>query len=75
MEGSSLADSVSAYAIGIGVGLITLQITWLVANRLTERFWEPPAGPTIAFATAVVAGIVVSIVAGRRLNSSLRSRS
>lgn len=57
----------SAWAIGIGVGLIALQVTWLIANRVTAVFWDPPQGPTIAFTTAVVVGIVVSIVAGRRL--------
>jgi len=64
---SGRADLVAAWAIGIGVGLIALQLTWLAANRLASVFWEAPTGPTIAFTTAVVVGIVVSIVAGRRL--------
>ena len=67
MERSSRADSVAAIAIGIGVGLIALQLTWLIANRLTSLVWEAPLGPTIAFALAVFTGIVVSIIAGRRL--------
>jgi hypothetical protein len=67
MERSSRADSVAAWAVGIGVGLISLQITWLIANRLTALLWDPPVGPTVAFTTAVVAGIVVSMIAGRRL--------
>ena len=67
MERSSRADSVAAWAVGIGVGLIALQVTWLIANRLTAIFWDPPVGPTIALTTALVAGVVVSVVASRRL--------
>ena len=71
MERSSRADSVSAWAIGIGVGLIALQITWLLGNRLTSLLWGPPMGPTIAFTLAIVTGIVVSVVSGRRLVRSV----
>lgn len=66
-DGSGRADLVAAWAIGIGVGLIALQLTWLTANRVASVFWDAPAGPTIAFTTAVVVGIAVSVVAGRRL--------
>jgi hypothetical protein len=66
-SGSSRADFVAAWAIGIGVGLIILQLTWLIANRIAGIFWAPPAGPTIAFATAVAAGLITAIIAGRRL--------
>ncbi len=67
MEGSGRADLVAAWAVGIGVGLITLQISWLIANRITSLFWGPPLGPAIAFATAVAVGIGASIIAGQRL--------
>ena len=67
MERSSRADSIAAIAIGIGVGLIAVQLTWLIANRLTSLVWEAPLGPTIAFAFAILTGIVVSIIVGRRL--------
>jgi len=67
MEGSGRADLVAAWAVGIGVGLIALQITWLIANRVASIFWGPPQGPTIAFATAMIFGIVVSVIAGKRL--------
>ena len=63
----SRADLVAAWAIGVGIGLIVLQLTWLVAARIAGLFWSPPQGPTIAFLTAIVAGVVVSVVAGRRL--------
>lgn len=66
-EGSGRADLVAAWAIGIGVGLIALQLTWLAGNRVASVFWDAPVGPTVAFTTAVVVGIVVSIIAGRRL--------
>lgn len=71
MERSHRADSVSAYAIGVGAGLVALQITWLVLNRLTSLVWDPPVGPTVALASAIAVGIIVSIVAGRRLVRSL----
>ena len=61
------ADLVAAWAIGVGIGLIVLQLTWLVGARIAGLFWSPPQGPTIAFLTAIGAGVVVSVVAGRRL--------
>ncbi len=64
---SGRADLVSARAVGVGVGLIALQLTWLIGNRVTSAFRDPPDGPTIAFTAAVLVGIVVSLVAGRRL--------
>jgi len=67
MTRSSRADFVAAIAIGIGVGLIALQLTWLIANRLASLVWEAPLGPTIAFSLAMLTGIVVSIIVGRRL--------
>lgn len=73
MERSSRADSVSAYAIGVGAGLVALQITWLILNRLTSLVWGPPVGPTVAFVSAIVVGIIVSIFAGRRLARSANS--
>jgi len=73
MERSLRPDLVSAYAIGVGAGLVALQITWLVANRLTSLVWGPPVGPTIAFISAIIAGIIVSVIAGRRLARSVTS--
>ena len=67
----SRADLVAAWAIGVGIGLIVLQLTWLVAARIAGLFWSPPQGLTIAFLTAIVAGTVVAIVAGRRLARKL----
>ena len=64
---SGRADLVAAWAVGIGVGLITLQITWLIANRVTSLFWDAPQEPAIAFATAVAVGFVVAIIAGHWL--------
>jgi len=65
---ASRADQVSAWAIGVGIGLIALQLTWLVMARLAGLVWAPPVGPTVAFATACVAGVIVTIIAGRHLS-------
>ena len=64
---SSRADLVSAWGIGVGIGLIALQLTWLVGARFASLFWEAPAGPTVAFVSACLVGTIVSIMAGRRL--------
>ena len=66
-ESSGRADLVTAWAVGVGVGLITLQITWLVANRVASLFWGTPRGPIIAISIALLVGIATSGVAGRRL--------
>ena len=74
MGTQSRADLVAAWAVGIGVGLITLQITWLVANRLASLIWGAPRGPITAFTIAVIAGVVTSVVTGRRLAKSSARR-
>ncbi len=72
MERSSRADLVSAWAVGIGIGLIALQVTWLIANRLASLLWEAPVGPTVAFTLAMLVGVAVSIIAGKRLVGVIR---
>ena len=69
---SSRADLVSAWGIGVGIGLVALQLTWLAGARLAGLFWEPPAGPTVAFISACLVGVIVSVVAGRRLAHKTR---
>ena len=67
---SNRADLVSAWGIGVGIGLIALQLTWLVGARIASLFWEAPVGPTVAFVLACLVGTIVAIVAGRRLARS-----
>jgi membrane protein implicated in regulation of membrane protease activity len=67
IQRSSRADSISAWGIGVGIGLIALQLTWLVGARLAGLVWAPPVGPTVAFVTALIVGAIVSVIAGRRL--------
>jgi len=74
MDTQSRADLVAAWAVGIGVGLITLQITWLVANRIASLMWEAPRGPTTAFTIALIVGVVTSVVTGHRLAKSSAMR-
>ena len=64
---SNRADLVSAWGIGVGIGLIALQLTWLVGARIASLFWEAPVGPTVAFVSACLVGTIVSIMAGRWL--------
>jgi hypothetical protein len=66
------ADAVAAWATGAGIGLIVVMVTWLVGNRLAGLVWDAPVGPTVAFAVAIAAGIVTSLVAGARLARVVR---
>ena len=66
------ADGVAAWAVGIGVGLIALMVTWIVGNRIATVAWDAPVGPTIAFVGAILVGIVATLVAGIRLVRSGR---
>lgn len=66
------AEVVAARAVGVGIGLIVLMLVWLVGNRLTGLIWEPPLGPTVAFAGAIAIGLTTAIIAGRRLVARLR---
>ena len=61
------ADRVAARATGVGVGVLAFMVTWLVGARVTELIWDPPSSAVVAMAMAVAVGIVVAIVAGRRL--------
>lgn len=60
-------EIVAARAIGVGMGLIALMVSWLIGSRLAELAWEAPVGPTVAFTTAVAIGVMTAVVAGRRL--------
>ena len=64
---SNRADLVSAWGIGVGIGLIALELTWLAGARIATIFWEAPVGPTVAFGSACLVGIIVAVIAGRRL--------
>lgn len=66
MSNPNRADLVAAWGIGVGVGLIALQVTWLIANRIATLIWGIPVGPTVGIILAVVVGVAVSIVMGRR---------
>ena len=66
------ADEVAAWAVGMGVGLIALMLTWIVGNRIATVVWDAPLGPTVAFIGAILVGIVATVVAGIRLVRSSR---
>jgi len=59
----SRADDVAAWAVGIGVGMIALMLTWIVGNRIAMVVWDAPVGPTVALIGAILVAIVVTVVA------------
>lgn len=61
------ADRVAAWATGTGIGLIAYMLTWLIGNRLSGLLWDPPVGPTVAFAAAIAVGVTTAVLSGRRL--------
>lgn len=61
------ADRIAARATGVGVGLLVFMVLWLVGARVTVQIWGPPSSAVVAMVVAVVSGIVVAVVAGRRL--------
>ncbi|HEX9977182.1 MAG: hypothetical protein V1757_03185 [Actinomycetota bacterium] len=67
-------DRISAWVTGVGVGLIGVMVTWLVVSRLAGLFWDAPVGPIVALSSATVVGLVVTVVAGRRLAATAARR-
>ena len=61
------ADRVAAWAVGAGIGLITLMVIWLVGYRVAAVIWEPPIGPSVALAVAILGGIAATMRSGARL--------
>jgi len=65
------ADTVAAWATGVGVGLVALMLTWLVGQRIAGLIWDPPLGPIVGLGTAVLVGGVTAFVAGRRFSRAI----
>lgn len=61
------SDLLAARATGVGIGLIVLMVSWLVANRVFTIAWGVPVGPMVAFGLAIVVGLVTSVIAARAL--------
>jgi hypothetical protein len=66
------SEVAAAQAVGVGIGLLGLMVTWLVGSRLAELVWDAPAGPIVAFGAAVAVGVFTSIVFARRLAERVR---
>lgn len=66
------AEAIAARAIGVGIGLIALMLSWLVSSRLVALAWEAPVGPTIAFVGAILVGVATALVSGGRLARRVR---
>ncbi len=67
------ADVVAAWAVGVGVGLLTLMIVWLVGNRIFGLVFDAPLGPTVALITALVLAAFVTAVSGQRCARIVRN--
>jgi len=65
------ADRLAAGAVGAGIGLLALMVSWLVGQRLTELIWGPPAGPTVAIVSSILIGLAVALMTGRRLSAGV----
>ena len=61
------ADRVAARATGVGIGVLAFMITWLVGARVAAQIWGPPSSAVVAMGIAVAVGILIAVVAGRRL--------
>lgn len=70
-ESDARADIIAARAIGVGVGFLTLMIAWLVGNRLLGLVLDAPEGPTAAFITALIFGVLAALVVGQRCVRSI----
>lgn len=62
------ADTVAAWATGVGVGLVAFMLTWLIGQRIAGLIWDPPVGPIVGMGTAILVGGITAIVAGRHLS-------
>ncbi len=60
-------DLLATRAMAVGIGLLVLMLAWLVGNRIAQVFWEAPTGPVVAFASAIISGIVGTFIGFRRL--------
>lgn len=65
------ANRLAARATGAGTGLIAVMLGWLVGNRVFTLLWGAPIGPIVALSSAVVMGVVVTLMASRKLLSTL----
>lgn len=73
VESTARADAVSAWAVGVGVGLMTLMITWLLGNRVLGLVLDAPLGPSIAFIAAIVSGVTATVITGQRCARTITS--
>jgi hypothetical protein len=70
---SRAAETVAAWATGVGMGLAALMVSWLIANRITALVWEVPLGPVVAMSLAIGIGVITTVFGGRRLAGSLNT--
>ncbi len=68
-------DRVAAWATGTGIGVLAFMVVWLIANRLTEVVLAQPWAAVAAMASAVAAGVAVSLRQGRRLVAKVMTES
>ena len=61
-------ETVAAWAIAVGIGLLVFMIGWLIGHRIADLIWDRPTGPVVALGTAIVVGVVTMVLVGRRLS-------
>jgi di/tricarboxylate transporter len=64
------ADQIAARATGCGIGLIVFMVVWTLGARIAERLVDAPTSAYIAMAVALIAGVVTTVRAGRRLDAT-----
>jgi len=64
-------DRVAARATGLGIGLIAFMLTWTIGARATTSVLEAPANAYVAMFIAIVVGVAVTLLAGRRLQAAV----
>ncbi len=63
----SAEDLLATRAVAVGIGLLGLMITWLVATRIAGVIWDAPTGPVLAMSVAVMSGIAAGVIGYRRM--------
>ena len=65
------AERIAVTATAIGIGLLVVMVTWIVAARTAALLWPTPAGYVAALGLAAIAGTTATHVAASRLRRTV----